>query len=252
MEKTTMKKTTTKVASKKDTRTPEQIAKARANGWKPAKGNEIMNKPEKPLLTPKQEQAQLLKHLNDNRNIINKEVASIEQSFIKIGFALYNIREDKLFKATEFKNVYELASAEFGIARGTCHSYIDIIDRFAKRDADGKALCELDERYQTFKSSQLIAIASIKDDEVVEQVNPDMSVRDIKALKNGKSEPTAKQEVIDVDYTEVKSTLVCEIKTYEEIADSEAVIRKLLEKGRRVQIVEVWEEYKQAEGGDGE
>ena len=205
-----------------------------------------------PMLTPAQEKARDLKELDKARQTIVHEVKSMETSYIKIGYALFTIREGKLYKAEgKYKNVYELASHEFGLSRGTCSDYISIIERFAKR-VDGKVTAELENKFVAYKISSLMVMAGIKENDVVEKITPDMTVKEIKEEKKrsqGKS-VGAKQEEIDVDYTELRTTLICEIKTYEEIADSEKIIRKLLESGKRVQIVEAWEEYHTVKGGE--
>lgn len=124
---------------------------------------------------------------NDMRkslNAIKKEMKSLESSALKIAFELYHIHDNKGFIVLGSKDIYELSKKEFGIGRGTTSEYISVVDAFAKRDENGKVLPELEEGFAKFSISQLIVMQNMTTEMLLE-IKPDMSVRDIKKLKKG-------------------------------------------------------------------
>ena len=78
-----------------------------------------------------------------------------------------------------YKNIYDCAAKEHGIARGTCSDFIHIVERFAKRDDAGNVLEEIRPELKDYQSSKLIALLGVTDAQLTE-FSVDMSVRDIK------------------------------------------------------------------------
>lgn len=203
--------------------------------------------------------AQQKKTVEKYAGTIRKELQSMEKSFLKIGHALYmisTIYNSKSFKTIGYKDIYDFANKEFGIARGTCSDFIHIIEKFAKRDEKGNLLPELDERYKDYSSSKLSIMITMGEEEL-EEVKPDMTVKAIKAVKGkkttsntSKSEPEVGNDIIDDNDFEI-SNVVISFRTLEEYNASidklDELIVRCLKAGHKVSISETAQKVRTSE-----
>lgn len=103
----------------------------------------------------------------------------------KLIAALAAIYSKKLYRLGGYKNIYMFAAKEFGIARGTCHSFIKIAERFANKDKSGE-ITGLKKGFEKYNISQLMFLTSIKD-ENLKDYKPNMIVQEMRELKKLKS-----------------------------------------------------------------
>ena len=222
---------------------PERPAKTAARKKKPETPERTGKSPEMPEITP-----QIKKQLKRRAGIISREMNRIEESYVNIAFQLYWIRENKAYKLTEHKNVYELAENEFNIKKSTCGNLIGIIENFAKKDPEGNALEELDEKYKAFKMSQLVAMLSMNDKARIE-VTADMSVRTINQKKKeggGAKNKKEDRKIIEGSAREIQRTVYASFRDYHQYqsrledtdAQTERVFKAYEKKGKRV-LVEI-------------
>ena len=123
------------------------------------------------------------KDVSKRGKAIRAELLVVEKSFLKIAFNIHWFYRTKAFESVGYKNIYDMTQAEFNIKRTLANNYINVIDRFAKRDENGEIIEEINEVYKAFCHSQLIAMLG-RSDEELEEITADMSVRKIKeALK---------------------------------------------------------------------
>lgn len=258
----TMEKTNTKstiAISKPETKVKATLLKATA---KPLEKQEAkaMNPPKDVF------SLEVVKEVDKRSKSIRAELGKVESSFLKIAFNLTWIYENESFKALGYDTVYDFAKKEFNISRGTCSNFINVVQRFAVRLEDNTVGNDLLPRYKDFKSSQLIQMLGMSDNEI-EQINKDMSVRDIKKLKK-KSDSSSKavgsdsdnendfsdcdSDIIDSSCKEVVTNVVLELtkdifaegsifesKVESVLVSKVQVIIKLLKQGHSVQIVDV-------------
>lgn len=120
-----------------------------------------------------------LKEAKKRKASISKSLSNVQSSFTRIAFDLHWISSTSAFGLLGYKNIYDYAAKEHGIARGTCSDFIHIVDRFAKRDEHGNVLEEIRPELKDYQSSKLIALLGVTDAQLTE-FSVDMSVRDIK------------------------------------------------------------------------
>ncbi len=182
---------------------------------------------------------------------IKNELKKVDSAFERIAFNLYWFYENKAFEVVGYKNIYDMASKEFGIARGTTSNFINVVDRFAERDENGNVIERISKNYKDFKSSQLIAMLG-KSDEELKEIDAEMSVREIKKALKGEGETdtadtdtdTAPEESEDETSTGenrqllVKFTNMAEYNRY--LDGMNDVIEKALRKDKVVEISIVW------------
>lgn len=135
-----------------------------------------MKEPEKPI-----DPAILSKRLDDATSRIQKELGSVAKSFVKIGFELYRIRDEKLYQAQGLKNVYEFGEVAFGLKRSSVAMYISVCERFSVHKLD-KPTASLMPEFSSFSYGQLQLMVTLPDEEV-KQISADTSCKEIREMK---------------------------------------------------------------------
>lgn len=125
---------------------------------------------------------------SERSQIIREQMRNIQNAFITIGFQLHWIRENNMFRVLNYKNVYEYAEKEYGLKKTTCCNFISIIENYAERDGNGEVIESIADCYRNYSASQLVAMLGMNED-MRQQVTPDMSVRAINRLRKGEPEP---------------------------------------------------------------
>lgn len=120
-----------------------------------------------------------LKEARKRKASISKSLSNVQSSFTRIAFDLHWMSSTSAFGLLGYKNIYDYAAKEHGIARGTCSDFIHIVDRFAERDEAGNILEKIRPDLKDYQSSKLIALLGVTDAQLTE-FSVDMSVRDIK------------------------------------------------------------------------
>lgn len=108
---------------------------------------------------------------------IKTNIISAAKSFIAIGYYLKYMRDNELYKEDNHANVWEFAQTEYDISKSTASRYMTMNDRFSK-DGNSPVIADT---YKDFGKSQLQEMLSLNEDQL-EQVTPDMPVRDIRKL----------------------------------------------------------------------
>ncbi len=145
--------------------------------------------PESKDLYSKEFLEEALKH----KEIIDSEYQKIHKSFEKIAFNIYWIDDNCAYTTFGYSNIRDYAKSEHGISSSTCYDYINVVERFAKRDKDGNITAKIADNYKDYGSSKLALICGLTDEEIRElDITPDTPARDIKKLL--KSSPAKEPE----------------------------------------------------------
>ena len=150
-----------------------------------------------------------LKEAKKRNASISKSLCNVQSSFTRIAFDLYWMYSTSAFSLLGYKNIYDCAAKEHGIARGTCSDFIHIVERFAKRDDAGNVLEEIRPELKDYQSSKLIALLGVTDAQLTE-FSVDMSVRDIKKKVkelHGEAQDEAQDETIEADTSSGKEII---------------------------------------------
>lgn len=129
--------------------------------------------------------------LEDVRSNIRANIRTAARSFVAIGFYLKRAREDKLYEEAGFSSVWDFAREEFGIGRSTATRYMAVNDRFS---VDGNSP-NLSPEYQTYNQSQLIEMVTMTGEQL-EQVTPDMTVRQLREMKQEEETEPAETQIV--------------------------------------------------------
>ena len=123
------------------------------------------------------------------KDIILESIANMTREFVAVGYYLKYVRDHEMYLADGYASIWEFAEDLYGIQRSTCSRWMAINDRFS---VQGNSPV-LDERYRQYGKSQLQEMLYL-DDKQIEEVKPDMTVKDIREIR--KPEPVP--EVVEV------------------------------------------------------
>ncbi|MCM1223239.1 MAG: hypothetical protein NC548_53185 [Lachnospiraceae bacterium] len=159
----------------------------------PEKGAEMPPAPAIPTEVIESPLKRMKQEFSERAQIIREQMRNIQNAFITIGFQLHWIRENNMFRVLNYKNVYEYAEKEYGLKKTTCCNFISIIENYAERDEDGTVIESIADCYRNYSASQLVAMLGMNED-MRQQVTPDMSVRAINRLRKGEPETPPVEE----------------------------------------------------------
>ena len=106
------------------------------------------------------------------------------RNVIAVGYYLKVIRDRELFRDAGYRNIWEYAWEEYGFSKSTASRYMARNDRFSV----GGNSPVMAEEYREYSRAQLQEMLSL-DAEQMEQVTPEMTVREIRELKRPKEIP---------------------------------------------------------------
>ena len=122
--------------------------------------------------------------LEDAEVFIRSNLQSAVRSVIATGFYLKHIRDNELYLEAGYKNVNEYAMDRFGLSASATSRYITRNTRFSR----GGNSPLIDDRFKDFSQSQLQEMLGMSDEQL-EQVTPDMTVREIRSMARPKEVP---------------------------------------------------------------
>ena len=122
--------------------------------------------------------------LEDAEVFIRSNLQSAVRSVIATGFYLKHIRDNELYLEAGYKNINEYAMDRFGLSASATSRYITRNTRFSR----GGNSPLIDDRFKDFSKSQLQEMLGMSDEQL-EQVPPDMTVREIRSMARPKEVP---------------------------------------------------------------
>lgn len=122
--------------------------------------------------------------LEDAEVFIRSNLQSAVRSVIATGFYLKHIRDNELYLEAGYKNINEYAMDRFGLSTSATSRYITRNTRFSR----GGNSPLIDDRFKDFSKSQLQEMLGMSDEQL-EQITPDMTVREIRSMARPKEIP---------------------------------------------------------------
>lgn len=153
---------------------------------------------------------------------LKRDLIGVQESFVRIGYTLRKIEEQKLYKNDGYETVTEFAKAEYGLSASTISRFMSINRKFS---IDGYS-DRLRPEYAQMGSSKLSEMLSLPDADL-EMVRPEMPKADIRELKHFNKE-TPKPESADSleklvwKFYEINTVIAKQLEQSEAYADGEA------------------------------
>lgn len=129
------------------------------------------------------------------KNNIRTRFQNMQTDYVAIGYYLRQVLNNELYLEDGYKNIHEFAQAEFGMKKANVNHCIRINMDFSV----GGDSPELDDKYKGFNKSQLQELLYIPEDRR-DEVTPDMTVREIRELKEERLdvEPEPEPEPVSI------------------------------------------------------
>lgn len=125
----------------------------------------------------------------DTRRLANISYKDIKNGFVGFGYYLKIIRDEKLWQGQGYDSFNEFLGDEYGKDKSWASRCINLYDKFGIPVEPGE-LPRLEDAYESYNVSQLIEMIPMQE-ELQEQVTPDMSVKAIRVLKPRKEKKVA-------------------------------------------------------------
>ena len=113
------------------------------------------------------------------------DMADLKQSFIRLGFHLYEFSHFAYYRSFGYRSMAEFCEANLGLSRSSYCRLINVYREFSMVQ-DCTHTMYLDEKYQDYSYSQLCEMLGMSDEQR-RQVRPDMTVKEIRELKKNVS-----------------------------------------------------------------
>jgi hypothetical protein len=120
-------------------------------------------------------------------NKIKRLLVSAAQNFCEIGYYLKLIRDNRLYESAGHASFLEMASLEFGFSKSTIYKHMQINDNYS----DGGNSPFLAAQFKEFSKSKLQEMLYLPD-ELLSEVTPEMTVKEIRDLKPEPEEPACR------------------------------------------------------------
>lgn len=122
---------------------------------------------------------------------LNKELLSTAQSVCRIGYLLKLARDTEILAGSSYSDVYDFATAEFGLDKSQVSRFMRINDRFSIEGNSEQLLPE----YAEYGSSKLSLMLTLPD-EINQELSPEYSKSDIQTIKEEYEE---EQKISDLE-----------------------------------------------------
>lgn len=152
----------------------------------------------------------------DAKNLIKEKMVSSAENFVAIGYYLKHISETGQYKEGGYSNIWECAENEFGFSQAKASRCINICKTYS---ADGDSPF-LGDRFKSFNISQLQEMLPIKDERLIEQITPDMSVKEIRDIRNVESGKEAAEDKILPGQMQIE-TIEGDFRAFDPVPDNE-------------------------------
>lgn len=119
----------------------------------------------------------------DIKQAVRQSMTKAVVSFVEIGFYLKKIKSEQLYLKDGYKDIWEVAEAEFGLKRKQAWSFMNINDKYS---VDGNST-ELLQQYEGFSKSTLTEMLTLPDEDY-ELITENTRVEDIRELKQAEQE----------------------------------------------------------------
>lgn len=125
----------------------------------------------------------------DIKTEIRNSMGKVVVSFVEIGYYLKKIRDEKMYQTDGYKDVWEMAKAEYNLDRTTASRFMSINDRYSI----GGNSVELQEQFKGFGKSALVEMLTLPVEDY-ELLSPDTKIEDIRELKEAEREQAEEEK----------------------------------------------------------
>lgn len=127
----------------------------------------------------------------DSVDMIFEYEEKAQESFIGMGYFFKRIKEKELFRELGYDNMWTFAKEKCNMDESSVSRFINLCEKFS---VNGNTPM-LDNQYKGYSKSQLIEMLSIKNEQTMEKVTPDMTVKEIRTVKKETANEPTDEEI---------------------------------------------------------
>lgn len=109
---------------------------------------------------------------------LKKDLIGVQESFVRIGYKLRKIADEKLYEKDGYKSIADFAKEEYGLTASTVSRFIKINERYSVEGYSDRLRPE----YANFGSSKLSEMLTLPDNDI-ELITPNTTRETIRELK---------------------------------------------------------------------
>ena len=125
------------------------------------------------------------------KNILREKMDVMKKNFIAAGYYMKYIRDNELFREDGYESIWEFAEDNYGIRKSTASRWMAMNDKFSQ----GGNSPNLADEFKGFEKSQLQEMLYL-DDKQIEEVTPDMTVKEIREVRKPEKKTPIERECI--------------------------------------------------------
>lgn len=125
------------------------------------------------------------------------DINDVRQHYFRLGFHLREFDKCKYYFCFGYSCLADFASVNLGMDASAVSRCISVFEKFCKWN-DYHPTMFMQEEYEDFSYSQLVEMVSIKDDDLLRRIKPDMSVREIREFKKRKNVSRENEDVSQI------------------------------------------------------
>ena len=148
------------------------------------KENEIMNPPTETTVatnTVKVWTSEEIKEADKHKKKVITELGKCEKAFTQVACELAWLRENDRFKALDSAmNFEQFAQEHFNFKKTQAYALVGLVERFGQRALDGTY--SIMDKYTAYGHTKLIQLVNLTDEQIENNFNPKMTVKEIKEL----------------------------------------------------------------------
>lgn len=174
---------------------------------------------------------------------VRQQVGHITKAFMVIGYNLWRVKHENLFYACTdgekvLSNVYEFCELAFDMKRTSCKNLIGVVERFSVRDSLDNPTFELKPEYENFSYTQLAYMLPLTDEQL-QNVSPDMTVREIASIRKPALPEKEEDKTTALPYSVNRPNIFTGYLTNDMYSRIQDRLCELIDKGVKVQIMVV-------------
>ena len=138
------------------------------------------------------------------------DLNDIRKSFIKLGFHLSEMLNNKYYEDFGYLNIEDFAEKNLGMDKSNVYKYIRVYEIFSQQSdryingvKTGPCRMEIDDRWKEYSISQLVEMCNMSDDQR-QNCKPEMTIKQIREIKKNK-QSAEKSGDVATPYDSVKN-----------------------------------------------
>lgn len=124
---------------------------------------------------------------------LKKDLIGVQESFVRIGYKLRKIADEKLYEKDGYKSIADFAKAEYGLTASTVSRFIKINEKYSVEGYSDRLRPE----FADLGSSKLSEMLTLPDSDI-EMITPGTTretIRELKQFEHQKVEPDSVEQV---------------------------------------------------------